>query len=119
MRDGLAVDAPPTRNVPAIRQTMGMAEHVLTDCASVRVLFLAQLSEAPFLFGEAFAASAEAAQISGLQQSHNTTLPVEGCCREGLGEWRPCFRLFRRFLSRLLARQAAPSGDVHGSSGRR
>ena len=97
---------------------MGMAEHVLTDCASVRVLFLVQLSEAPFLFGEAFATGAEAAQISGLQQSHNTTLQVEGCRREGLGEWRPCVRLFRRFLSRLLARQAAPGGGDHGSPGR-
>ena len=119
MWEGLAVDAPSARDVPAVKQTMWMAEHVFTDCASVRALFVVLLSEPSFLFGEAFATSAEAAQISGLQQSHNTTLPVEGCCREGLGEWRPCFRLFRRFLSRLLARQAAPSGDVHGSSGRR
>ena len=66
MWEGLAVDALPARDVPAIRQAMRVAGHVRTDCASVRVLCLVQPCDVPLLLGQARATSGETTRIARL-----------------------------------------------------
>jgi len=62
-REGPAVNAPPARNVSAIREAMRMAEHVSADSAPVRVFCRAHLCDVRLLLREVWAASGEATRV--------------------------------------------------------
>lgn len=82
-REGLAINAPPARNVSTVRETMRMAEYVSADSAPVRVVCLVQLCDVRLVLRELWTANSEAARIPRLQQSHHTSLPPIGRRREG------------------------------------